>query len=250
MAHLRAEIVTNLLQRKRCRMRVQWLCNSVQLLLFCSSERSLMALGINGKVISRAYALGPAWEGRGLCATVCPPTWAFVCVRADAHVYTHSTRPPTTGEPDWQPKDPERGANTRANKRTLAQSELRVSTRLCQQLCSKGRLPPGSPTSSEHSNRTILMFNSIFSLLFACVPCSTPISLINPRLWGVNFIGCKPGEGVLTTVSSPPAHLFEPTPPPHAFKTVHITAWCNAAAGASKAGGHTASGAGSNSAGK
>lgn len=47
-------------------------------LLFSSSERGLMALGINGEVISRAYALGPARGGWGLCATACTPTWVFV----------------------------------------------------------------------------------------------------------------------------------------------------------------------------
>lgn len=101
------KLLLNYGRGKRARTRVQRLCNSVQL-LFCSSERSLMALGINGKVISKAYALGPARGGLGLCATVCTPTWIFVCVCVDTcmccllYKATHNRRAWSTAKESWE----------------------------------------------------------------------------------------------------------------------------------------------------
>lgn len=145
-----------LLHRKRGRMPAQRLLRFSAARLFSGSEsRGLMALGINGEVISRAYALGPARGGRGLCAAACTPTWVFVHVHVsvqDASVCALcSLRPPTTGVPDWQPRT--RGeANTRANKHTLVQLELHVLTQLCQQPRYRRRLPLGSATIKEQSN--------------------------------------------------------------------------------------------------
>lgn len=55
-------------------------CDSAQFRYSPALKAGLMALGINGEVISRAYALGPARGGRGLCAAACTPTWVFVQV--------------------------------------------------------------------------------------------------------------------------------------------------------------------------
>lgn len=113
-------------------------------LLFCISERSPVALGINGKVISRAYALGPARGGRGLCATVCTPTWVFVCVWIRVCVCLLYVQGQSQQESLIDSQRILREANTWANKCTLVQSGLHVLTRLCQQPCSERRLPLGS----------------------------------------------------------------------------------------------------------
>lgn len=59
-----------------------WL--AVQAMLFFRCERGLMALGVNGEVISQAYALGTA-RTRSLCYA-CMPTWVFVWASTWMHV--------------------------------------------------------------------------------------------------------------------------------------------------------------------
>lgn len=156
----------------------------------------------------------------------------------------------------------QREANTRANKCPLVQSELHVLTQLCQQLCSKRRLPLGSPAINEQSswkvnkNMAFISIRSCFLTSFR-IPHfphtwpNEPVSLetlslpTNPEkvYWSVSLTSCLP---VLTEQ----ARRLPPRQTPYAFKAAHIAAWCNAAACTSKAKGYAVSRAGSNTAGK
>lgn len=120
-AHISTEMIIKLLEvaEDAC-----WL--AVQAMLFFRCEMGLMALGVNGEVISRAYALGTARRGQGLCATpACPRGSLSEQACGCMYAYACQLRPPTAGALDCQPRI-WREANTWANKCTLVQSELRM----------------------------------------------------------------------------------------------------------------------------
>ena len=220
-AHINTETIIKLLQGKQERVLVQWLCNSVQL-AFCSSERNLVALGRNGKLISRAHVLRPASGRQGLCDSAWTPTWVFVCLRVFMHVQvyartcahwlfkaTHSRRAWLTAEGSGE---------ALGNKFTLVQPEL---TRLCLQLCFSRQLPLGSPTI----NRRIRLKNwqkYLCSAAFLIPRCAHACSYKLTSSGNSRYCRQIPEKmfNVSTSclwVLTKQAHHFLPRPTPHSF---------------------------------
>lgn len=140
-----------------------------------------------------------------------------------------------------------REANTRANKCTLVQSQLHVLAPFCQQLCSKRWLPLGSPTINELSNWNITKMSMFNCMLFFFLTSRSHSLHIWPNESSV--------FGELTSLPTNPEkvywllfpHILHKSP---RIQDTDIAAWCNTAACTSTAKGYTASGAGSNTAGK
>lgn len=232
-------------------------------LLFSSSERGLMALGINGEVISRAYALGPARGGWGLCATACTPTWVFVrahvpvrmrvrvCLPSEA---THNRRAWLTA------KNPERSKHSGKQMHSGTIRTPCVDTALPAALLRDVSLLARRQSAN---NQTKKEQNYWFSAAFVSPPrlfdfltCSVFSSYVASwRYMCGEFILVPTNPEKVNRLLFPPvqteqAQRFPPRWTPHAFKTVRIAAWCNAAACTSKAEGCTARRAGSNTVGK
>ena len=173
-AHINTEIIIKLLQGKQEKRLVQWLCNTVQL-AFCSSERNLVALGISGKLISRAHVLRPVSGRQGLCDSAWTPTWVFVCLRVCTCVHwlfkaTRSRRAWLTAEGSGE---------ARGNKCALVQTEL---TRLRLQLCFLETTP------SWFANNQQAIRLKTDKNIYVRQHCLYLVVLMhvrtNPRLWG------------------------------------------------------------------
>lgn len=147
------------------------------------------------------FVLLPAHPRGSLCVRTC------LC--GCAYVYACRPRPPTTGERDWQPRI-RRGANTRANKCTLVQSELHVLTQLCQQLCSET-----SPSWLADNQRTIKPKRNKITDVQQHFPPPPPTfwlpymfrvflirCLMKLHVWRIHFSAYKPRESEPITVSS------------------------------------------------
>lgn len=149
-----------------------WLCNSVLLSYSAALKRSLVALGINGKLISSICYWTCKMRTRSLC--YCLNAHVGLCVRVCVcvcllHKATHKQESLIDSQRIL------REAITGANKCTHVESELHVLTRLCQQLRSERWLPLGSLNINEQSHwkqTKIFMFKSI-SVLVYFTPSST-----------------------------------------------------------------------------
>jgi len=216
------EMITVMLQRDRVDAR--WLCNSVQLLLFCSSERSIMARGRDGKVISRASALRPA-RGRGLCASACTPMWSL-WVRS-RHKATHNIGV-------W-----------------LAAWEKQTHTRYDQKHCAYWHAAPRDGGRSARQRQDWEATWIQISTLHALIRVLYSDDLMKLTLRRVRFIGHGPRErctGCLNPATSCVAR--QPKPPQTTPRVFDGATWCNTEVGASDAKGYTANGSRSKTAGK
>ena len=206
-----------------------------------------MALGINGEVISRAYALGPARGGRGLCATVCTPTWVFffLCVCADARMCTLAVKGHPQQESLIDSRRIRREANTGANKCALVQSQLHVLALLCRQLLLQEMTPSWLASTinelSSWNTTKMSMFSCIFFFFGPHIPILYIYDLTKLCLRRINGY-CLQTQRKRCWLLFP--HVLHKSAM-HS-KTAHGAAWCNAAACTCTAKGYTASGAGSN----
>lgn len=139
------------------------------ILLFCSPWKKPCGITYKWKLISSICTWTCKMRTRSLCyrlnthVGLC--AWVCVCVPC--------TRPPTIGEPDWQPKIPERSNHRSKQMHTHRIRTLcTVLTWLCQQLHSESCLPLGSLNIDAQSHwklTEIFMFSSISAVLLQSV---------------------------------------------------------------------------------
>ena len=171
----------------------------------------------------------------------------FVCVCGCAYVYACCKRPPTTGESDWQPKDPERSKHWGKQMRTRTITTPCVGTALPAAFAPRddsllARLDYQRAIELEHNKNVDVQLHFLrLSFFGPHIPILYIYDLTKLCLRRINGY-------CLQTQRKRCRLLF-----PHVLhksamhsKTAHGAAWCNAAACTCTAKGYTASGAGSN----